>query len=182
MLYSVIVLFLHVNRFHSIPMVYKRRVFDPQSVTELWFSRNTIEHMPKTLYLGQYCCTGYRCYIGVIVLFLHVNRFHSIPMVYNRRVFDSQSVSELWFSRNTIEHMPKTLYLGQYCCTGYRCYISVIVLFLRVNRFHSIPMVYKRLVIDPQSVSELWFSRNTIEHMPKTLYIGSIAVPGIDVI
>jgi hypothetical protein len=56
------------------------------------------------------------------------------------------------------------------------------VLFLRVNRFHSIPMVYKRRVIDPQSVSEPWFSRNSSEHMPKTLYIGSIAVPGIDVI
>jgi hypothetical protein len=89
------VLFLRVNRFHSIPIVYKRLVFGPQSVSELWCSRNSGEHMPKTLYIGQYCCTGYRCYIGVIVLFLRVNRFHSILMVYKRRVFDPQSVSEL---------------------------------------------------------------------------------------
>jgi hypothetical protein len=56
------------------------------------------------------------------------------------------------------------------------------VLFLRVNRFHSISMVHKRRVFDPQSVSELWCSRNSGEHLPKTLHIGSIAVPGIDVI
>jgi hypothetical protein len=153
-------------------MVYKKGFFDPQSVSELWFSRNSSEHMPKTLYIGQYCCTVYRCYIGVILLFLRVSRFHSIPMVYNKRVIDPQSVSELWFSRNSGEHMPKTHHIGQYCCTVYRCYIGVIVLFLRVNRFHSIPMVYNKRVFDPQSVSELWFSRNSSEHMPKTLYIG----------
>jgi hypothetical protein len=119
---------------------------------------------------------------SVIVLFLRVNRFDSIPMVYMRRVIDPQSVSELWFSRNSSEHMPKTLYIGQYCCTVYRCYIGVKVLFLRVNRFHSIPMVYKKGVFDPQSVSELWCSRDSGEHMPQTLHIGSIAVPGIDVI
>jgi hypothetical protein len=37
---------------------------------------------------------GYRCIVGVIVIYLRVNRCHSIPMMYWKRAFDPQSVSE----------------------------------------------------------------------------------------
>jgi hypothetical protein len=71
-------------------------------------------HSGSLEWLGQYCSIGYRCYVSVILLFLHVNRFHSIPMMYRKRVFDPQSVSEAWFSRNSYEHTPYTHYMRRF--------------------------------------------------------------------
>ena len=44
--------------------------------------------------LSQVYLIRYGCYVGVLVSYYIIDGFHSIPIVYNKRLFDPQSVSE----------------------------------------------------------------------------------------